>query len=101
THTSTTYQAGSGVQTGSGSAAGDTVIGPAGAHQLTIVDTSGTGAAGTVSLDGGPAVAFTNADTNLKVSGPNGQVVFVDTTAITANFNGTVNITANGTVSVD
>jgi flagellar hook-associated protein 3 len=100
-HTATSFAPGSGVQTGTGSAAGDTIIGPAGAHRLTIVDTSGTGASGTISLNGGPAFNFTNSDTNLRVSGPNGEVAFVDTTAITAGFNGDVDITADGTLSVD
>jgi flagellar hook-associated protein 3 FlgL len=100
-HTATTYAPGSGVAVGTSSAAGDTILGPAGAHQLTIIDTSGTGAAGTVSLNGGPAVAFNNADTNLMVTGPTGEVVFVNTTAITPTFNGNVAITANGTLSTD
>ena len=101
THTSTTYAAGSGVQAGTNSAAGDTIIGPAGAHKLTIVDTSGTGASGTIQLDNGPTVNFTNTDTNLQVQGPNGETVYLDTTAITPGFNGSVDITANGTLSVD
>lgn len=100
-HTSTTYAAGSGVSAGSGSVAGDTILGPAGAHNLTIVDTSGTGAAGTISLNGGPAIAFTSADTNLQVTGPDGEIVYVDTTAITAGFSGSVAITANGALSTD
>jgi flagellar hook-associated protein 3 FlgL len=100
-HTITNYAAGSGVQPGTGSLAGDTIIGPAGAHQLTLVDTSGTGAFGTVSLNGGPAVPFTSADTNLKVIGAAGEVVFIDTTAIAAGFNGAVAITADGTLSTD
>lgn len=100
-HTSTTYAAGSGVKAGSSSAAGDTILGPAGAHTLTIVDTSGTGAGGTVSLDNGPPVAFSSSDTNLKVAGPGNAVVYLDTSAITAGFNGSVAITANGTLSVD
>lgn len=100
-HTSTTYAAGSGVQAGTSSAAGDTVLGPAGANTLTVVDTSGTGAAGTVSLNGGPAVAFTNGDTDLRVTDSSGGVVYVNTTAITAGFNGSVAITSNGTLSVD
>lgn len=100
-HTATTFAAGSGVQAGTSSAAGDTILGPAGAHTLTIVDASGTGAFGTVALDGGPAVAFTNADNNLKVIGPHGEVVYVDTTAIVAGFNGTVDVAADGTLSVD
>ncbi len=100
-HTSTTYAAGSGVAAGTGSAAGDNIIGPPGAHKLTINDTSGTGASGTVSLNGGPPVAFTNADTNLAVIGPEGETVYIDTTAITAGFSGSVDITANGALSTD
>jgi flagellin-like hook-associated protein FlgL len=65
------------------------------------VDTSGNGTAGTVSLDNGPPVAFSASDTNLKVAGPGNSVVFLNTTAITPGFNGTVAITPNGTLSVD
>lgn len=101
THTSTTYAPGSGVQVGTNSAAGDTIIGPAGSHTLRIVDTSGTGTSGTISLDNGPPVAFTNTSTNLQVTGPGNSVVFLNTTAITPGFNGTVNATANGSLSVD
>ena len=100
-HTSTTYAAGSGVAAGSGSIGGDNIIGPPGAHTLTINDTSGTGASGTVSLNGGPPVAFTSADGNLAVIGPEGETVYIDTTAITAGFSGTVDITANGAISTD
>jgi flagellar hook-associated protein 3 len=100
-HTSTSYAGGSGIQPGTSSAASDTILGPVGAHQLAIADTSGTGAFGTVSLNGGPAIAFTNSDTNLELRGPDGELVFVDSTAITAGFNGAVNITSDGTLSVD
>lgn len=100
-HTLTTYAGGSGIAAGSSSAAGDTVIGPSGAHNLTIVDTSGTGAAGTVSLNGGPPVAFANTDTNLQVTGPEGEIVFVDTTSITAGFSGSVALAATGALSTD
>ena len=108
-HTATTYglslttNASSGVAPGTGSAAGDTVIGPAGVHALRLVDTSGTGASGTVSLNGGPAVAWTSADDNLKVTGPNGEVVYLNTQAITAGFDsaadGNVPLTGNGTIA--
>lgn len=100
-HTSTTYAAGAGVAAGSGSVGGDNIIGPPGAHTLTIDDTSGTGAFGTVSLNGGSPIAFTSADTNLAVIGPEGETVYIDTTAITAGFSGTVDITANGALSTD
>ena len=68
---------------------------------LNINDTSGTGASGTVSLNGGPTVAFTNTDTDLSVTGPLGETVFINTTAITPGFNGNVDITAAGTLSTD
>ncbi len=100
-HTSTTYEPGAGVTAGTGSAGNDTIIGPMGTHVLRVVDTSGDGSAGTMSLNGGPPVAFTNLDTNLQVNGPNGQRVFVNATAITPGFNGTVGISAQGTMSVD
>lgn len=100
-HGLTTYSGGSGIAAGSSSATGDTVIGPAGANSLTINDTSGTGAAGTISLNGGPAVSFTNLDSNLKVTGPNGEVVYVNATTVTPGFNGNVSMTSTGTLSTD
>jgi flagellar hook-associated protein 3 len=101
THTSTTYAPGSGVTAGTSSVTGDTIIGPVGAHTLTVKDTSGTGASGTIALDGGAPVAFDNTQTNLQVTGPSGEIVYVNTTNITAGFNGTVAITANGALSTD
>ncbi len=100
-HTATTYAPGSGIAAGSRSAAEDTIIGAAGTHQLTIVDTSGDGSAGTISLNGAPPVAFTNADTNLELRDASGGLVYVDTTGITAGFSGTVDITADGVLSID
>jgi len=105
-HTLTTIAGASGISTGSSSATDDTIIGPGGIHSLTINDTSGTGASGTgasgtVSLNGGPPLAFTNADTDLKVTGPNGEVIYLNTTAISPGFSGTVALTATGLLSVD
>jgi flagellin-like hook-associated protein FlgL len=100
-HTSTTYAPGSGVQPGSSSAAGDTILGPSGTHTLQIVDTSGNGSTGTISLDNGPPITFTSSDANLKVTTPGGGTVYLNTTAITPGFNGIVLITANGTLSTD
>ncbi|GBD36724.1 hypothetical protein HRbin36_01852 [bacterium HR36] len=100
-HTATLYAPGSGVAPGNSSASGDTILGPSGANTLFLQDTSGTGTSGTVSLNGGPAIAWTNTDTDLQVVGPNGEVVFIDTTNITPGFSGTVAITANGELSLD
>ena len=100
-HLLTTYAGASGIAAGASSVAGDTVIGPAGSNSVVINDTSGTGAAGTVSLNGGPAISFTNLDSDLKVTGPNGEVVYVNTTAITPGFNGNAAMTATGSLSVD
>ena len=100
-HTLTTYQGASGVAAGLSSVGGDTILGPAGTHQLTIVDDSGTGASGTISLNGGEPIPFTAADTDLQITGPAGEVVFVDTTGIAAGFDGTIDIVADGELSVD
>lgn len=100
-HGLTTYAGASGIQAGTDSATLDTILGPAGTHTLTINDTSGTGASGTISLNGGNAIAFTSSDTNLQITGPDGAVVFVDASNITAGFNGTVSITSTGTLSTD
>jgi len=100
-HLLTTYAGGSGVSAGSSSAASDTVIGPAGANSLVVNDTSGTGTSGTVSLNGGPAVPFTNLDANLAVTGPAGEVAYVNTTAISPGFDGSVSMTATGSLSTD
>jgi flagellar hook-associated protein 3 FlgL len=97
-HTGTTFAFGSGIQAGSSSVSGDTILG---SHSLQITDTSGTGAAGTISLDGGPAVAFTSADTNLQVTNANGDAVYLDSSAITPGFNGTVAVTSSGSMSID
>lgn len=100
-HTSTTYSAGSGIAAGTSSVGGDTILGPLGRHQIEIIDTSGTGAFGTISLNDGPAIPFDNSQTDLEVTGKNGEIIYVNTTAITAGFNGTIDITADGTMSVD
>jgi flagellin-like hook-associated protein FlgL len=65
------------------------------------MDTSGTGASGTVSLDGGPPVSFSSTDTDLKVTSANGDTVYLNLAAITPGFNGDIAITATGTFSVD
>ncbi|HWL07897.1 MAG TPA: flagellar hook-associated protein FlgL [Planctomicrobium sp.] len=100
-HTESVYSGASGIQAGTSSPGGDTILGSTGTHTLTINDTSGDGSSGTISLNGGGTVAFTSADTNLKVIGSNGEFVYINTQSITAGFNGTVDITANGTLSID
>ena len=101
THTATTFSPGSGVLSGASGAAEDTLLGPVGTHSLVIRDTSGTGASGTISLNGGPEIAFTNSDADLKVTGPDGEVVYLDTRSITPGFNGTVDVGGSGTLSID
>lgn len=94
-HVATTYSGASGIAVGTSSAAGDTVIGPSGAHTLTI------SSANTISLNGGPAVAFDRTETNLEITGPNGEKVFVDTTSVVGGFDGTIDIAASGAISID
>ena len=99
-HTSTTYAGTSGVTAGASSVDGDTVLGPSAANSLTVVDTSGSGDFGTVSLNGGPLVEWTNGDSDLRVSN-NGKDVFIDTRSIAAGFDGVVDFESNGSLSVD
>ncbi|MCA9263008.1 MAG: flagellar hook-associated protein FlgL [Planctomycetales bacterium] len=99
-HLLTTYAAGSGIQAGLSSVDGDTILGAAGTHQLEIEDTSGTGAAGVIRLNGGAPVHFSNTDTDLRVTGLQGEVLYVDTSAITPGFSGTVDITADGEFTI-
>jgi flagellar hook-associated protein 3 FlgL len=100
-HTETIYASGSGIAPGSSSAGNDTVIGPRGTHKIQITDTSGDGSAGTISLNGGPPIAFTNSDANLAVKSGDGQVVYLDTRNITPGFVGEIGLRALGTMSVD
>lgn len=100
-HTLTSYAGISGITTGISSSGGDTIIGDTGRHQLQINDTSGTGTSGTIAVNGGATFAFTSGDTDLEITGPRGEVVFVNTTAIASGFSGSVDITASGTLSTD
>lgn len=94
THGTTTYLGASGIAAGASSADGDTILGDG--HTLTI-----DAPAGTLSLDGGDAVAFTLGDADVCVTGPGGLRVWVDTTALAPVFQGTVNIQATGRLSID
>jgi flagellar hook-associated protein 3 len=98
-HTLTTYAGGSGISPGA-SSANDTVIGPSGANNLTVT-ISADGKSGTVSLNGGSPVSFDNTQTDLKVTGPSGEVLSLDTTGITAGFQGNVAVEGDGSLSVD
>ena len=100
-HVATTYAAGSGVVAGTDSANHDTVIGQTGTHQLRLIDDSGNGTFGRVQLNGGEFVEFSSTDTNLRVTGPLKEVVYIDTQNITAGFDGTIDIDATGTLSTD
>lgn len=100
-HTQTTYAAGSGVTAGASSVGGDTVLGQSGDNTLTINDTSGTGDFGTVQLNNGDVVDWQRSDTDLIVKDSNGRQLSIDTSAITAGFNGAVDFTSDGNLSVD
>ena len=95
-HTATSYAGTSGIQPGASSASRDTIIGAAGTHQRQIDSASGT-----ISLNGGPSFAFSNSDKDLQITGPRGEVVFVDASSIAPGFSGSVDITADGTLSLD
>ncbi|MCA9199816.1 MAG: flagellar hook-associated protein FlgL [Planctomycetales bacterium] len=99
-HTATAFAGGSGIRSGA-SVDQDSIIGPPGAHVLTIVNNNTDGQSGTVSLNGGAAIPFTSADTDLRLSGPQGELLHLDFSSLTSGFSGTVDITADGTMSID
>jgi flagellar hook-associated protein 3 len=99
-HGVTTYAAGTGVAAGASSATGDTIIGAAGTHTLTLTVTSPT--TGTLSLDGGPDVSYdTTAPgaNDFMVTNADGDRVYLDLTG--ALSSGTVDITSTGFLSLD
>jgi flagellar hook-associated protein 3 FlgL len=88
----------SGVGLGASSAAGDTVLGN---HTLALTVAAG-GASGTISLDGGAAVAFTTAlASDVLITNDDGDEVNLDLTGVVAGFTGNVNLLGNGTLSTD
>ena len=98
-HTSTSYGGGIGVNPGASSAAGDTIIGAAGTHRLTIENHPQLGRV--VRLNGGGPVPFDNTSVDLPVHGPQGEVVYVDLSGVAPGLTADVSILSAGTVSVD
>ncbi len=94
THAATTYGGASGIAAGTSSADGDTVLGNG--HTLTIDAPTGT-----LSLDGGPEVAYTAGDTDVCVTSADGACVYVDTAGLDPAFQGTVAVQATGHLSLD
>ncbi len=93
TQTGTALGGASGVTLGTGSSASDTIIGT---HTLQIDDV-----AQTISLNGGTPVKYTGSETNLAVTGPNGELIHLATGGITAGFVGTETASGTGTLSTD
>jgi flagellin-like hook-associated protein FlgL len=94
THESTAYLGASGVAAGASSAASDTILGTR--HTLTI-DEPGR----TIRLDQGAVVAFTGTETDLKLVNESGDIVYVDARNIQAGFQGAVQASATGRLSID
>lgn len=86
----------SGVRPASTSAALDTVIGPAGAHKLTI-----DAVAKTIKLNNGDAVSYTGSETDLAVNDGSGGIVHLDATGIGSSFQGQVSIASTGSLTTD
>lgn len=81
------------------SSASDSIVGPAGAHRVTI-ESDGSGGR-TIRLDDGAPVPFTGTETDLRLENDSGEAVHLDLTAVGAAFTGVVDLTGNGTISVD
>jgi flagellar hook-associated protein 3 len=91
-HAATTFDAGSQLAAGTGSAAGDTILG---AHKVTI-----SAAQKTIQLDDGPPVAFRGNEANLCLQNAAGQTAYVDMTGWTT-ADGQFNLQSAGTLSLD
>ena len=87
------------VTSGVSSGGGDTIMGPPGAHTLTISDHPTLGRV--VSLDDGGAVKFDASSTDQRITGPAGAIVFVDLSAVPGSFAGSIKITGEGVMSID
>ena len=97
-HSATMYASG-GVLAGASSVGGDTIVGSAGTHTLTIeLDTAGNQ---TVRLNDGQPFSFNGSSTDLRVVGGPGEQVYVDMSGVAPGFVGEVAITADATVSID
>jgi len=92
THSSTDYQAGSGLAEGT-DAASDTILG---AHVVHV-----DGPAGTIQLDDGPVVNFDGSETNLALTNAAGDVAYVDVTAFNMGTAGDFSASGNGEMSID
>lgn len=87
-----------GLRAGASSPSGDTVLGLS--HGL-VVTTDALGN-GTLSLDGGPSVAFAAGATDVRVDGPNGERVYVDVSNVAGGLAGVaVALDGRGTLSTD
>lgn len=89
--------AASGVALAASGAAGDTILGAG--HAL-AVDVQ-AGGSGTVSLNGGPPVAFGPTDVDLAVAGPDGEVVRLNLSGATPGYSGTLTLGATGEMTGD
>jgi len=87
------------VTAGASAPGGDTIIGPAGEHKLTITNDPELGTV--VSLNGGGSIPFDASSSDLKIVGPGGAAVFVNLSAVPATFTGDIEITAEGIMSID
>jgi len=90
-NTGTTFSGASGIA--SGATGIDTVIGD---RSVTIDDL-----AGTIQLGSGPVISYTGAETDLELTDENGDVIYVDVTAVVGGFQGTVTATGAGEISID
>ncbi len=103
-HGTTSFSGATGVAVGTSSAADDTIIGPSGAYQLEV-DSAGSRVR-LIDNNVSPAVSGSwvsyaghATPTNVQVTGPNGELLHINTSSISASA--TVNITSTGTLSID
>ena len=79
------------------STSSDTILGD---HSVRI-EVNGDGTGGTISLDDGPARAFSTTDTDFRLEDEDGNAVYLDLSGVSAGFTGDVSLSAEGTYSLD
>lgn len=96
-HTSTLIFGG-GLQSGVSSVGGDTILGIGHLMELGVDPATGDAF---VSLNSGEKVVYDGTETDLKVTGPQGEIIHLDMTGVAAGFTGTIAANGSGTFSLD
>lgn len=77
----------------------DTIVGPLGAHRVTIASDGAGGR--TIALDDGEPIPFAGTEADLRLESANGDVVHLNVSGMASSFTGSVDLLGNGEISVE